>query len=506
MTTSLRGADRRELTRLIGRVRKHFDVPGLAVAMVEAGQAVLARGYGVRGIDDPRPIDGETIFPIASNTKAFTAAVLATLVDEGALGWDDPVVNHLPSFQMWDPWVTREITVRDLLVHRSGLGLGAGDLMWFPKTDFTAAQLVAGLRWLKPKTSFRSTYAYDNVLYEVAAQLIAAVSGRSWSDLVGERILRPAGMAHAVLGESAFFAASNRASPHGKISGDERGAGPLSILATTNVGDLFVAAGGISASAADLTRWLLAQLGKGAIPGGPRLFSAEQSREMWTPQTLIPPTLRLGAAGWPAPSFRAYALGWEVALIDGETIIRHGGYVHGFMSYTVLVPRLSTGFVILTNAEQGYAISAIALTLLDRCFGRPPADQLACVIAEREKDVAEARRAAPELARDPLATPALPLAAYAGVYRDPWYGTITITEARGALTIRFDRTPGMEGALEPWLHETFRTRWRLREIEDAYVTFALTAEGAIRDVTLRAVSPLADFSFDYQDLLFTPGP
>ncbi len=488
---------------LIDDARRRFQIPGMAVALVENGQVVLANGYGVRGLNDARPVDPHTVFPIASNTKAFTAAILATLVDQGKLGWDDRVIDHLPGFQMWDEWVTREMTVRDLLVHRSGLGLGEGDLMLFPKTTFTPRELVAHLRYLKPKTSFRSAYAYDNVLYEAAGVLIETVSGQTWSEALRSRVLVPAGMTDAVIGETALFASPDHALPHAKISGTDRGLGQVSALPSDNTGDVFLAAGGLAASAEDLSRWLMVQVNGGVAPNGTRVFSAAQGAEMWKPQTLIPPS-DIGGAGWPDAQYRAYALGFEVADIDGEMLIRHGGYVQGFKSYTVIIPRQKTGWVVTTNAEEGYGISAVALTLLDHYLGRPPVDQVSRMLAARDAAIAQAMAAAPTLPRDPAAHPSQPLAAYAGVYRDAWYGTATIRQVGDGLEMSFDRSPTMHGPLEPWRGDTFRTHWSASGAEDAFVTFSFQPDGKIRDMTMKAVSPLADFSFDYQDLLFTP--
>jgi CubicO group peptidase (beta-lactamase class C family) len=183
-----------DLDDYVARALKEFEVPGLAVAIVKDGKVEFVKGYGVRKLGEPAPVDEQTLFGIASNTKAFTAAALAILVDEGKISWDDPVIKHLPGFQMYDPFVTREMTVRDLLTHRSGLGLGAGDLMFFPPTTFTRDEIVARLRYIKPATSFRSKYAYDNVLYLVAGQVVAAVSGKSWDDFIKERIFAPLGM------------------------------------------------------------------------------------------------------------------------------------------------------------------------------------------------------------------------------------------------------------------------------------------------------------------------
>jgi len=193
----------RDLDRYVTDVMRAFEVPGVSLAIVKDGQVVLTRGYGVRTLGDATPVDARTLFGIASNTKAFTATALGLLVEEGKLAWDAPVIRYLPWFQMWDPWVTRELTVRDLLVHRSGFGLGAGDLLWWPPTTYDRPEIMRRLRFIKPATSFRSAYAYDNVLYLVAGQLIERVSGSPWEDFVSTRILRPVGMTGATVLHSA---------------------------------------------------------------------------------------------------------------------------------------------------------------------------------------------------------------------------------------------------------------------------------------------------------------
>ena len=206
------------LDAYVARAMREFGVPGMAVAVVKDGQVVLAKGYGVRRAGEPAPVDADTLFGIASNTKAFTCAALSILVEEGKLAWDDPVTKHLPAFQMYDPWVTREVTVRDLVTHRAGLGLGEGDLMWWPPTTFTRARDRAGdpLR-CKPASSFRSRYAYNNVMYVAAGEVVAAVAGTSWDDFVRERILSPLGMSRTTTSPSAT--AGNVAAPHLEVEG-----------------------------------------------------------------------------------------------------------------------------------------------------------------------------------------------------------------------------------------------------------------------------------------------
>src|SRR5436190_2563089 len=193
----------RDFDAYVARVMSTFEVPGIAIAIVKDGRVLLAKGYGVRKLGDPTPVDDHTLFGIASNTKAFTATAIGILVEEGKLEWDAPVINYLPWFQMYDPFVTREITIRDLLVHRSGLGLGAGDLLWWPTSTYDRKEIARRLRYIKPETSFRSAYAYDNVLYSVAGEVIEAVSGQTWEDFVSSRILARVGMTGSSVRHSA---------------------------------------------------------------------------------------------------------------------------------------------------------------------------------------------------------------------------------------------------------------------------------------------------------------
>jgi len=273
-----------DLDAFAGRVLKEFEVPGLAVAIVKDGKIVLSKGYGVRKLGDPTPVDENTLFGIASNTKAFTAAALAMLVDEGKITWDDPVTKHLPAFQLYDPYVTREMTIRDLLTHRSGLGLGAGDLLWWPPSDYSREEIIRRFRYVKPATSFRSRYAYDNVLYMIAGQVVAAVSGKSWDDFIKERIFKPLLMTTSNTTVAALTSSPNWAAPHAKVEGRLK---PVTPMALENVGP----AGSINSNVTEMAKWLIVQLNRGRIPGidtSPRLFSERQNREMWSAQTITP--------------------------------------------------------------------------------------------------------------------------------------------------------------------------------------------------------------------------
>jgi CubicO group peptidase (beta-lactamase class C family) len=488
-------------------VRNAAEVPGLAIAIVENGAVTLARGFGVRKLGSPEKVDADTIFMTGSTGKAMTTAALATLVEAGKLGWDDPVADHIPGFQMYDPWVTREMTVRDLLVHRSGLGLGAGDLLVIPRGTLSRAEVVKRLRFIKPARSFRSGYAYDNILYIVAGHLIDLVSGQSYEDYIREHVFRPAGMLHSTSDEAHRFATPNRASPHARTGGAVRGIGPLKVLDEhDNLAPASTPAGLLAISANDLARWLQIQLAKGKLPEGGRLFSEASSAEMWTPQTIEPIGPALPGLEATTPNFQQYALGWEVRDYGGAKIIWHSGGVFGFVTVVVLIPEKNVGFAITQNSEDGQARLGLMYELLDHYLGRPAKDWPAVIAEVRRKRFDAAVAAVSAKAAAPgRSNPSLPLAQYAGRYVDAWYGAIAIGSNAKGLTINFTNTPNMGGRLEHWQYDTFVARFDDTGIEPAYVTFGLGAEGKVERITMKPVSPLADFSFDYQDLLFTPG-
>ena len=488
-------------------VRRATGVPGVAIAIVENGRVTLAQGYGVKRLGGTDAVTPATLFPSGSTGKAFTSAALALLVDRGRIGWDDRVIDHLPGFQMYDPYVTREMTVRDLLVHRSGLGLGAGDLLFVPSTNRSRADSVRALRYVKPATSFRSGYAYDNVLYMVAGQLIESVTGKTWERFVSDDLLRPAGLRDSTVDLEGRLAAADRAEPHARPDGAVRGLGPQRVLDArgTALGATANPAGGLAVSARDIGRWLQVQLGRGALPEGGRVWSAAQAAEMWKPVVLLPsrtlpPSLKAAES-----LFTTYALGWNVRDYRGARVVSHSGAVFGFLANVVMLPERNVGFAILINSEDGELIQALSNELLDHYLSLPAQDWQAAFAAYKRDQLAAAAKAVSTGAQTrERSGPSLPLARYAGSYADPWYGPIAITQDRGGLRIDFRQSPGLVGRLEHWQHDTFRTRWDERSFEDAFVTFSLDADGTVARIAMRAVSPSADFSWDYQDLDFTP--
>jgi CubicO group peptidase (beta-lactamase class C family) len=489
-----------DLDAYVANAMKTFDVPGLSLAIVKDGKILVAKGYGVRKLGESTLVDEHTMFGIGSNTKAFTTAALATLVDAGKLSWDDPVYQRLPGFVMYDPYVSHEMTIRDLLTHRSGMGLGEGDLLFWPHSTYTRDEIIYKLRFMKPASSFRSHYAYDNLLYMTAGQIIPAVTGTSWDDYIRQKIFIPLGMNNSNVSNAAFKPGDNYAFPHERVDGKLR---VIKLEVLDNAGP----AGAINSCAADMARWVQLQLNHGKfVDRDGRLFSEGQSHEMWSPQTILP-------TGAPPPplaglktDFADYALGWGLRSYHGRKLVGHTGGVAGFVSRVMLVPDENLGVVVLTNAEEDGAFDSILYHVLDHYFNLPPADWIAGYKAVKEMDDEEAADTVKkaEAARAATSKPSLPLEKYAGVYNDAWYGPITIRMENGGLVITFDHTPSMIGDLQHWQYDTFKAHWRDRTIEDAFVTFSLKPDGSIDSARMAAVSPLADFSFDYQDLLLKP--
>lgn len=491
------------LDALVTRTMAEFDQPGLAIALVAPGGVEAARGWGHCRIGSAARVGARTRFAIASHSKAMTAACLAMLVDEGRIGWDDRVTRHLPDFAMADPIASQGMTVLDLLVHRSGLGLGAGDLMFFPRARFTRAELVHKLRYLRPTATFRERYAYDNVLYVVAGALIEAVSGMDWETFVQRRLFVASGMMGASPSPSTTPDA-DRAGAHGRIGGAARGIGRMQPLSIVQDGDQVAPAAGVHACAADMLRWMRLQIGGGVIDGK-RLWSEQAHRAMWTPHVIIRATDGPTPDDPSLPVCESYALGWRVRDYRGVRRIGHTGFMQGMASETAMLPALGVGISVLTNAEELGVRATIVNTVLDRWLGASPFDWLTfhrrAAATERAAALATLRASPAPSAAGPL-TPRRPLTAYAGYYRDVWYGDIVVAAAGGGLTVAFSRSPDLRGSLVGLGDDRFRTDFGNPELEDAIAHFRFegAAGSPANRIVLTASSPLADFSYDYQDL------
>ncbi len=476
-----------DLDRWVQRAITSFNTPGIAIAIVKDGRVVLAKGWGTRRMGGSEPVTERTIFQVASNTKAMTAACLAMLVDSNRLHWNDRVVDHLPWFAMSDPYVTREMTVEDLLTHRSGLPLGGGDLLWF-HSDYTRRQIVERLRRVPLATSFRSAYAYDNVLYIAAGELFDAVAGMPWDTFITRRIFQPLGMTSTSTTVTAFRPGDDVAVPHAMIDGRLQ-------VVPVDTGENIGPAGGVNSTAADMATWVRVLLDSGRVDATHRLWSAERTGDLWLGRTIT--------SGPRSSGLNEYALGWNLGYFKGSKIITHTGGLAGMISRVMLIPGKRTGFVILTNSESA-AMNALTNQLRDWLVEPDTVDWIARFSAPSAQFDEAAFERRLDSARVRGTSPSLPLDRYAGTYRDAWYGDVTIAQEGAGLVIRFSHSPAYTGDLTHWHHDTFRVRFRVRNVPDAWVQFQLNPDQSIDRVKMAAVSPTTDFSFNWHDLELRP--
>ncbi len=461
-----------DLDTYVREAMTQWKVPGLAVAVVKDGQVVVVRGYGVRELGKPERVDADTLFDIASNTKAFTAAALGTLVSAGKLQWDDPVIKYVPGFRLDSPYVTAEITLRDLLSHRSGYcDPGA---MWYTSKD-TAANLVARLQYQQASFGFRAHFCYDNVMYMVASLFVPAVTGESWNRYVATTLFAPLGMKRTVSTAAAVAAASDVARPHGELDGKVAVIEPY----WSNNMDVFAAVGGINSSANDMSHWLIMLLGDGRYQGR-KVLDPAIIQSMETPQSLVQRDSDL--AGWldtqtPDAQFYEYGLGLFMQDYGGHKVVWHAGDIDGMASSLALVPDEHLGVLVLSNMNGNRAPEGVMFHVLQSYLGLPHRDVSAAIYAYTHKtsgsDALSRKMAA---AHRTGANAALPLEDYAGTYSDPFYGTAQVDQDGGHLVLRFGN-PMFVGDMQPWNGTTFRVRWRYRFYGEAYITFDMDALG-----------------------------
>jgi CubicO group peptidase (beta-lactamase class C family) len=468
---------------------KDWNVPGMAVAVVNDDQVVLAKGFGVRKLGEPAPVDDRTLFAIGSCTKAFTAAALGILVDQGKLKWDDPVTNYLPWFQLYDPYVTREMTVRDLLSHRSGLQTFGGDLIWYHST-YDRNEVIRRVRFLKPVSSFRSRFGYQNIMFLAAGQIVQAITGKSWDDFIKERLFTPLEMRDSNTSILGFKPGDDFAAPHNERDGK------LRVIGYCNA-DNIAPAGAINSSVRDLAQWIRLQLGRGSYQGK-QVFSGSASREMWSPQTIIPVGEQAEQQG---THFQAYGLGWLLSDYHGRKLISHGGGLDGMISQVGLMPEENLGVVILTNSETPLA-GMMMRKLFDMQLGLPERDYSAEALKQRATGLA-ARKTADagiDAGRASGTHPSLALERYAGRYEDKMYGQAAVALENGKLVLRFIPSPDFVADLEHWHYDSFLLRWRDQlsyPFPKGFVTFELSAQGKV--VGMKIDQPNNDFNFDELD-------
>ncbi len=454
------------------KAMKDWEVPGLALAVVKDDKIIFAKGYGVRTLGEPTPVDEKTLFAIGSSSKAFTAAAIAMLVDDGKLKWDDPATLHLPGFELYDPYVTRELTVRDLLCHRSGLE--RADLLWYGSA-YDRAEILRRIRYLKPSWSFRSRYGYQNIMFLAAGQIVQNVSGKTWDDFVAERIFKPLGMTSSNTSTKAFRPGDNVATPHGKI---EKKVRPIPWRNIDNIAP----AGSINSNVVEMAQWVRLQLGEGSY-AGQRLLSSGAVREMWKSHSVIPaePPWTLF---FPDSRFLNYGLGWFLRDHRGRKVVEHGGAIDGMRALVSMVPEENFGLVLLTNLGGHNLPEALAYRIIDSYLGAPARDTSADFLKASKgfQEQQEAAQKKIEDARKPNTLPSLALEKYAGTYKSDLYGEAKVTYEGGKLLLGFG--PAFQGELTHWHYDTFQVRWRDPVLDKALVVFTLDGLAQVDELTI----------------------
>ena len=459
--------------------------PGMAIAIVKDDKKVFAKGYGTRELGKDAPVDENTVFAIASNSKAFTTASLAMLVDEKKLDWNDKVSKYLPDFQLYDPYVTSELTVRDLVTHRVGLDTFSGDLLWY-ETTYSPDEILRRVRYLPKFSSFRTQFGYQNLMFIAAGKVLEKVSRKSWCEFVTERILKPLEMNRTVC--SINLLPDNAAWPHNESGGT------LRVLHRGNVDGAYSAAA-LNSSVADLSKWVRTQLGHGKFEGK-QIFSEAQAWAIHQPYLSQQISENASKAN-PTRHFTGVGMGWFVYDYQGRKIINHSGGLDGMLSYTVLIPEENVGFVVLTNSESP-AFGIMMNKIRDVFTDAPKTDWNARAVENDKRNKASTAEEIKKVdeARVPNTKPSLALKDYAGIYSDKMYGDVMVAEENGKLVLRFGPSPNFVADLEHWHYDTFQIKWRpsvAYNFPRGFVTFTIDKSGKTDELNID--QPNNDFWF-----------
>ncbi len=490
----------KKIDQLMVQALSKFGVAGASLAIVKDGKIIHSQGYGVKSILTQEKITKDTPFAIASNSKAFTSAALAILIDEGKLSWQDLVKDHIPEFKMYNAYVTENFNIEDLLTHRSGLGLGVGDLMFFPDgSDFTIHDVVTCFQHFKPQSAFRTKFDYDNLLYMVAGEIVKRVSGQSWEDFVEERILRPLGMKNSYTGIGRVPQLGILATPHSDESGSLK---PLEHF-VMDPHKINGAPGGILASVQDLSQWMLVQLNGGRYgqDGKKRLFSKARQNEMWQIHTVMRSN--------PSPQYkshcRGYGLGWGLSDMRGNLVVSHTGGLPGMLSKTILIPDLNLGIVLLTNTSNGGGglFESVTRTIVDSYLGLEDFGWIEKFAAatQRRASHGDAVSARVWQTVEKAKNTEIVHENFVGTYADKWFGKIEVFMKGKRMWIKCLRSPKLNGAMQFYKANTFAVKWEYQDmVADAFVSFMLDEEGKAQGFKMKGISPNIDFSFDFHDL------
>ena len=451
-----------------------WRVPGVAVAIVQGDDVVYLKGAGVKEVGGDKPVTPDTLFAIGSNTKAFTTAAMAIMVDEGKMNWDDPVRQHVPFFRLSEPFADQNVTLRDIVCHRTGLS--RNDLLWYA-SPWGREEIIRKIGFVKLNRPFRYTYQYQNIMFLTAGYAVGLVARTSWEEFVQRRIFDPLGMAGANFSTAAAEAAPDHATPHRKNKQDV--VEPIAWRNIDNIGP----AGSINSSVRDLTKWVRLQLGDGLFEGR-RIVSAANLGETRTPQMVIRLEGPVKAYN-PDTDMMSYGMGWGIQDYRGNTIVSHGGAIDGFRARIVLVPKAKLGIIVLSNLGQTQMPEALSNSITDLVLGLPKKDWNGYLIEQMKKmeDEQKARDRERDEKRQKGTKPSRELAAYAGTYEDPGYGKVTISVEDRVLYVQWS---AFKSKLEHYHFDTFSAAGD-NPLEGERVLFALGSDGDVSGLNFLGV-------------------
>ena len=486
-----------QLDNLIKETLTTFDVPGISVGIFKDGKVVYAKGHGVRSLTNKKDMNDETLVGVASNSKGFTCFALAMMVDAGKLNWDDKVRQHIPEFQLYDAWVTENFTVRDLVTHRSGMGLGAGDLMFFPEgSDFDINDVINNVKYLEPESSFRSEFAYNNNMFIIAGEVLKRVSGLSWEEFIETKIMKPIGM-------TSSKASYNRVSDKSNIIDAHTMAEGKVIQIPHDWSETANPAGGIVSNVPDMLAWAKFLMDDAVTLNGERLLSEKQFHELWQLQT----PLSVSPNDSYNSNFKGYGLGWFLADVKGgHKQVYHTGGLLGTVTQFTMIPDLDLGIVVLTNQMNGSAFNTITNTIKDSYLGyedrnwlKKYGDRNADYITYNDS-IKAAVYSKVEKAKKLKSLPKPEQ--IVGTYTDDWFGDVIVShDVKKGYTIKSKRSTRLIGELLPLNATTFVAKWNNRSYDaDVYVQFTFNEEGEAVSATMNYIAPITDFSFDFGDL------
>lgn len=485
-----------ELDKLVQETLTTFDVPGISVGVLKDGKVVYAKGHGVRSLTNKKDMNDNTLVGVASNSKGFTCFALAMMIDAGKLNWDDKVRQHIPEFQLHDAWVTEHFTVRDLVTHRSGMGLGAGDLMFFPEgNDFDVDDVINNVKYLEPESSFRSKFAYNNNMFIIAGEVLKRVSGLSWEDFIETKIMKPVGMKSSKASYNRVTDKSNIIDAHTRAEGKV-------IQIPHDWSETANPAGGIVSNVHDMMTWAKFLMNDAVTESGERLLDARLFHELWQLQT--PLTVRPG--DWYNSNFRGYGLGWFVTDVKGgHKQVYHTGGLLGTVTQFTMIPDLDLAIVVLTNQMNGSAFNTITNTIKDSYLGYENRNWLENYGTRntnylKYNDSIKATVYTKVIkAKTDLTIPAPEQ--IVGTYTDDWFGDIIISHDANGYTIKCKRSSRLFGELLPYNATTFVAKWNNRSYDaDVFVQFTFNEKEEAVSATMKYIAPITDFSFDFQDL------